>query len=75
MIGLKNKGVLRGANPLASDAVWCDEARPEAWIGDGDEVKTVMYQCPTCGGRGCTYDTDGTYIKCEPCNGTGQIDS
>lgn len=43
----------------------------------GDEARDMkiyhMATCPRCGGRGGTYDSQGNWIECGPCGGTGQV--
>ena len=44
-------------------------------IGDEprDQKTYQMATCPDCGGRGGSYDSEGNWYKCIPCDGTGQV--
>lgn len=50
-----------------------NEFSPVAWLRDDDDVKIVMSTCSACGGRGGTYDSQGNWIKCQTCGGSGQV--
>jgi len=43
-------------------------------IGDEPSEKRMylMPTCEACGGRGGTYDSEGNWIKCQTCGGSGQ---
>lgn len=73
MIGLKNEVILRDTRPLAPVPVSRDGHPSIAWTGDGDDFKIVMFTCPTCGGRGGTFDFQGNWIVCQTCGGSGQV--
>lgn len=41
--------------------------------GDGSrDILIAMPTCTTCGGRGGSYDSQGNWIKCQTCGGSGQ---
>jgi predicted RNA-binding Zn-ribbon protein involved in translation (DUF1610 family) len=54
-----------------------DLQKDEITIGDNmsDARTSTLYTCPTCGGRGGGYDSEGNWYECDGgCHGTGQID-
>jgi hypothetical protein len=73
MMNLKNEVIFRGTNSFAPAPVSSHGRLSIAWADEGEVVETVLATCPRCGGRGGSYDSEGNWIKCIPCDGTGQV--
>lgn len=45
---------------------------PSTGDGSRDDIMILMPTCTACGGRGGSTDSEGNWIKCQTCGGSGQ---